>query len=139
MLSTSDRQINRNKVSKFGLRSKEGDFGLGISDCGLRFADAIWIDYDTGEVFSEWWIGRFWGASGKIRNEKMYYTTNKVGVRLLRKWLDRNMGKKRFSGLWLMWKPELRERLGNVCKELDWSGMSKQDDWDIVVSEIRQF
>lgn len=87
------------------------------------------IDYETGEVFSEWWVGRFWGASGKIRNEKVYYTTNTVAVRVLRKWLERYFGKKEFGGLWIMWKPELRERLVNVSKELDIAGVPREDEW----------
>lgn len=97
------------------------------------------IDYETGEVIPDWWIGRFWGASGRIRNEKVYYTTNTEGVRLLRKWLERYFEKKRFSGLWMMWKAELRQRLGNLCKELDSRGMWRQDDLDEVLSEIKHF
>ncbi|MFI5251951.1 MAG: hypothetical protein ACHQQQ_05890 [Bacteroidota bacterium] len=94
------------------------------------------INYETGEIIDNWWVGRFWGASRSVQNEKMYYSTNDKAIRIIRKWLGKNFGKKSFSGLWFM-KPELRERLFDLCDRLDVEQTPRQNDLDELAAEIR--
>jgi hypothetical protein len=76
------------------------------------------IDEVTGEVL-DLWVGRYWGASRSIRNEKLYASTNIQAVRIFRKWMKKQLGKKRFSGTWLLLNQGLQNRVMTLCDDLD--------------------
>ena len=84
------------------------------------------VDFKTGEIFNDW-VGRFWGASRSIKNEKFYDSLNVKAVRIIRKWVARAYGKKRVSGMWLVLDKKLKERLSVLCKQLELLGLSKDD------------
>jgi hypothetical protein len=76
------------------------------------------IDELTGEIYSLW-VGRFWGSSRSVKNEKLYESTNPKTVRLFRNWYKKFLGRRKHSGLRLILKPEEAERLSILCDDLD--------------------
>jgi hypothetical protein len=76
------------------------------------------IDEETGEVLSEW-VGRYWGASRSVKNERLYDSMDVKIVRIFRKWMARSLGKKKFSGMWFLIDEKMRGRVANVCIKLE--------------------
>ena len=76
------------------------------------------VNETTGEI-TDLWVGRYWGASRAVRNEKVYASTNVQAVRVVRRWMGKHLRRKSFSGIWLMLKPELRDRVMTLCDDLD--------------------
>jgi len=64
-------------------------------------------------------VGRYWGASRSVRNEKLYASINKKTVRVYRKWMVRNLRRKKFSGLWLLKNKELSDKAQIACDNLN--------------------
>ena len=76
------------------------------------------IDEETKKILSMW-VGRYWGASRNVKNDKLYASTNTKTVRIYSKWLARSLGKKKFSGLWLLKNKEFSDKALIACDDLD--------------------
>ncbi|MBI1804070.1 MAG: hypothetical protein HYR77_06335 [Ignavibacteria bacterium] len=81
---------------------------------------------ENGKVL-DGWTGRFWGASRRIRNEKLYDSMNVKGIRIIRKWLSKQMGKKKVSGLWILWDKNLRDRLLMLLGHSEFMKLGRDD------------
>ena len=76
------------------------------------------VDEETGEI-CEPWIGRYWGASGSVKNEKVYFSENPRTVRIFRNWYKKLVKSNKFSGLRLMYKEAESNRVSTLLDDLD--------------------
>ncbi|HTY10794.1 MAG TPA: hypothetical protein VMF88_06960 [Bacteroidota bacterium] len=76
------------------------------------------VNEETGEICDPW-IGRYRGASGSVKNEKVYWSTNPKTVRIFRNWYKKQLGYKKFSGLRLMFKDSEVAKVSTLCDDLD--------------------
>ena len=83
------------------------------------------VDEETGEI-SDPWIGRYWGASGSVRNEKVYFSENPKTVRIFRNWYKKLVSSNRFSGLRLMYKEAEADRVSTLLDDLDRAKFTKE-------------
>jgi len=75
------------------------------------------VNEATGEY--DMWMGRYWGASGSVKNEKLYLSNNPQTVRIFRNWYKKQLGYKRFSGMRLVFKQAEADKVSTLCNDLD--------------------
>jgi hypothetical protein len=75
------------------------------------------VDLDTGEIV-ESWTGRFWGGSRSVKNEKLFYSDDISDVRTFRRWIKSTKGMKNFSGTWILWNEDARNRVKKIGNDL---------------------
>jgi len=82
------------------------------------------FDENTGKIF-DLWVGRFWGASRSVRNEKLYFSSNPQAIRIFRSWYKHYLNRKYHTGLRLMLKAEEIDRISILCDDLDRARIEK--------------
>ena len=85
------------------------------------------VNEATGEIV-DFWTGRYWGTSRSVRNEKLYVSTNVKAVRVFEKWMGKQLGRKSFSGMWLLLDGDLRKRVRALCGDVERAGAAWEDE-----------
>ncbi|HTY10798.1 MAG TPA: hypothetical protein VMF88_06980 [Bacteroidota bacterium] len=76
------------------------------------------INESTGEIY-DMWVGRYWGASRSVKNERLYVSTNPKIIRLFRNWFRNIIRKRKRFRMRLILNPEEASRLSVFCHDLD--------------------
>ncbi|KAB2922145.1 MAG: hypothetical protein F9K22_12400 [Bacteroidetes bacterium] len=76
------------------------------------------VDEITGEIIDSW-VGRYWGASRRIVNDTLYFSSNPVTIRIFRQWYEQYLKRKRHTGLRFMTKDNEADRISTLCDDLD--------------------